>query len=74
MQLSPTPWQAAHTVRYYLGNTFNIQGTHKQVFDIKTEKVKKTRTVQQLPMHDSFIAKVNNWGVRSKRDRAARKL
>jgi hypothetical protein len=72
MQLLPTPWRAVHTVGYTLG-IFNIQGTHK-VFDIKTGKVKKTRTVQQLPMPDSFIAAVNNWGLRSKRDRSARKL
>jgi len=57
----------------YLGNTFNIQGTHK-VFDIRSGKVKKPRTVQQLPMPDSFIAEVNKWGLRSKRDKAARKL
>jgi len=57
----------------YLGNTFNIQGTHK-VFDIRSGKVKKPRTVQRLPMPDSFIAEVNKWGLRSKRDKAARKL
>jgi hypothetical protein len=55
-----TNTMASRTYRgIYLGNTFNIQGTHK-VFDIKTGKVKKHCTVQQLPMPDSFIAAVNN--------------
>ena len=69
-----TNTMASRTYRgLYLGNTFNIQGTHK-VFDMKTGRVKKTRTVQQLPMPDSFIADVNKWGLRGKHDRAARKL
>ena len=57
----------------YLGTTGNIQGTHK-VFDIKTGKVKKPRTISVFPMPDRVLKLVNQWGQRSQREEVQNKL
>ena len=56
-----------------LGPTGNIQGTQK-VFCLKTGLVLKRRKIIPLPVPDRVIKKVNQWGVRSKREEYGKKL
>ena len=49
----------------YIGTTGNIQGTPK-VFDIKSGKVKKPRSVTAFNVPDRVIDIVDRWGKRSK--------
>ena len=45
----------------YLGPTGNIRGTVK-VLDLNIVKVKKPKTFSEVPMPDSVIKLVNDWG------------
>jgi len=57
----------------YLDTTGNLQGTHK-VFDLKTGKVKKPRTVTSFLVPDNVTSFVNQWGKCSKREATKNKF
>ena len=44
-----------------MGPTGNMQGTVK-VLDLNTGKVKKPKTFTEVPMPDSVVKLVNDWG------------
>jgi len=50
-----------------LGPTGNINGTHK-FFCLKTARILKRRKWTALPMSDSTIAQVEQWGAKTKRE------
>ena len=56
-----------------LGPSGNLQGSQK-VFCLNTGQVLKCRTIHEFPMPDRTVARMNQWGIRSKRETYGRKL
>ena len=57
----------------YLGPTGNLQGTVR-VMDLITGCVKKIKNFTQVPMPDSAIKAVNNWGKKYLKEKKLKKL